>query len=88
MSAAKEAAFRKTWRVYQSNIEPKLYNKTKLKQVSAKGQCIGFTRSKMILTIFGKAEIPVGDRKWSEESPKPILSCWKDVRFGTAGQLD
>ena len=87
MSAAKEAAFRKTWRVYQSNMEPKLYNKTKLKQVSAKGQCIGFTRRKMILkTIFGKAEIPVGDRKSSEESPKPILSRWKDVGFGTAGQ--
>ena len=28
MSAAKEATSRKTWRVYQSNIEPKLYNKT------------------------------------------------------------
>jgi hypothetical protein len=41
----------------------------------------------MILkTIFGKVEIPVGDGKWSEESPKLILSRWKDVKFGTAGQ--
>ena len=87
MSAAKEATSRKTWRVYQSNIEPKLYNKTKQKQVSAKGQCVGCSRRKMILkTIFGKAEISIGDGKWSEESPKPIISCWKDVRFGTAGQ--
>jgi len=36
MSVAEEATSRKTWRVYQSNIVPKLYNKTKLKQVSAK----------------------------------------------------
>jgi hypothetical protein len=41
----------------------------------------------MILKIiFGKAEIPVGDRKWSEELLKPIISRWKDVRVGTAGQ--
>jgi hypothetical protein len=60
MSAAKEPTSHKTWRVYQSNIEPKLYNKTKLKQVSAKGQCVGFSRRKMVLKmIFGKAEIPV-----------------------------
>jgi hypothetical protein len=48
MSAAEEATSRKTWGVYQSNIEPKLYDKTKLKQVSAKGQCVGFSRGKMI----------------------------------------
>ena len=60
MPAIKEATSRKTWRIYQSNIEPKLYNKTKQKQVSAKGQCVGFSRRKMILKmIFGKAEIPV-----------------------------
>ena len=86
MSAAKEVTSRKTWRVYQSNIEPKLYNKTKQIQVSANGQCVGCSRGKMILkTIFGKAG-SLGDRKWSEESPQPIISRWKDVRFGTAGQ--
>ena len=88
MSAAKEATSRKTWRVYQSNIKPKLYNKTKQKQVSAKGQCVECSCRKMILktSIFGKAEISIGDGKWSEESLKPIMSRWKDVRFGTAGQ--
>jgi hypothetical protein len=74
MAAAKEAASRKIRRVYQSNIEPKLYDKTGQKRVSAKGQCVRFSRGKMILkTIFGKAEISVGEGKWSEESPKPII---------------
>ena len=48
MSAAKEVTSRKTWRVYQSNIEPKLYNKTKQTQANANGQCVVFSRGKMI----------------------------------------
>jgi hypothetical protein len=57
-----QATSSKTWHVCQSNIEPKLYNKTKQKQVSAKGQYVGLSRRMMILkTIFGKEEISIGD---------------------------